>query len=434
MLTPIILLIVFTLMNGFFSGSEMAFITANEDKLEKEAESGSKKAMLALKLYYNQDRVLAVVQVAITLIGTLNASFATSGLSQFLSPYIGEQGASIVISLIVTILTLIFGELLPKSIGQAIPEKYSKTAASILNIIYKVFKPVVWFLTKTLKFFQSLLPIDFSGQDEKLTFTNIKEIVIRGGEEGALELDEVGMMQGVLKLNRKSVREVMVPRNQTLMIDINKDRGENHETIVNSSYSRIPVYQDDKDNILGVILVKDYLRASVLADDFNKVDIKDLAHDPLNVPETLLLDDMFAQIQQTSNHIAIVKDEYGQTVGLITLEDIIEEIVGEIYDEYDVNPHEEMVQNIDEQTWLVNGLMNINDFNEFFGTIITSYEVDTIGGYFTYKSEIIPSIDTIGTTLEVESYRFELTQANEVTATQLKVTKIEQDNNQLDFD
>lgn len=434
MLTPIVLLIVFTLMNGFFSGSEMAFITANEDKLEKEAQAGSKKAMLALKLYYNQDRVLAVVQVAITLIGTLNASFATSGLSQFLSPYIGDQGASIVISLIVTILTLIFGELLPKSIGQAIPEKYSKTAASILNVIYKVFKPVVWFLTKTLKFFQSLLPIDFSGQDEKLTFTNIKEIVIRGGEEGALELDEVGMMQGVLKLNRKSVREVMVPRNQALMIDITKDRVENHETIVNSSYSRIPVYQEDKDNILGVILVKDYLRASVLADDFNKVDIKDLAHDPLNVPETLLLDDMFAQIQQTSNHIAIVKDEYGQTVGIITLEDIIEEIVGEIYDEYDTDPHEEMVQKLDEKTWLVNGLMNINDFNEVFGTIITSYEVDTIGGYFTYKSEIIPSHETIGTTLEVESYQLELTQANEVTATQLKVTKIKEETTQLDFD
>ena len=144
MLTPIILLIVFTLLNGFFSGSEMAFITANKDKLEKEAESGSKKAQLALKLYYNQDRVLAVVQVAITLIGTLNSSFATSGLSQFISPYLGAQGAAIVISLIVTVLTLIFGELLPKSIGQAIPEKYSKASARILNLIYTIFKPVVF--------------------------------------------------------------------------------------------------------------------------------------------------------------------------------------------------------------------------------------------------------------------------------------------------
>lgn len=424
MLTAITLLVVFTLLNGFFSGSEMAFITANQNKLEKEAEAGSATAKLALKLYHNQDRVLAVVQVAITLIGTLNASFATSGLSQFLAPYIGEQGASLVISLIVTLLTLIFGELLPKSIGQAIPEKYSKFAANILNFIYNIFKPVVWFLTKTLAFFQALLPIDFSNQDEKLTFTNIKEIVIRGGQEGALETEEVGMMQGVLKLNRRSVREIMTPRSQSMMIDIDNDQKTNHDLIVNSVYSRIPVYQDDKDSILGVILVKDYLRASVKAGDFALVDIKDLAHDAFNIPETLLLDDLFAQIQQTSNHIAIVKDEYGQTVGIVTLEDIIEEIVGEIYDEHDIVLHDDMVDNLDEQNWLVNGLMNINDFNETFGTIITSNEVDTIGGYFTFKAEIIPSQDTIGTILDVESYRLSLTKTNEATATQLKVTQV----------
>lgn len=424
MLTPIILLIVFTLLNGFFSGSEMAFITANKDKLEKEANAGSKKAQLALKLYYNQDRVLAVVQVAITLIGTLNSSFATSGLSQFIAPYIGEQGAAIVISLIVTVLTLIFGELLPKSIGQAIPESYSKMSARVLNLIYTIFKPVVWFLTKTLSFFQKLLPIDFSNEDEKLTFSNIREIVIRGGKEGALESDEVGMMQGVLKLNRKNVREVMVPRNQTLMIDISKEREENHEIIVNSSFSRIPVYRDDKDNILGVVLVKDYLRASVLKGDYTQVDIRDLAHDPLNIPETLLLDDLFTQIQQTSNHIAIVKDEYGQTVGLVTLEDIIEEIVGEIYDEYDTINDEHMIEKVNDTTWLVDGIMNINDFNEYFGTIITSNEVDTIGGYFTFKSEIIPSDGKIGYTLDIETLKLELTQVKEATAIQLKVTKI----------
>lgn len=427
MLIPIVLLVLFTLLNGFFSGSEMAFITANQSKLEKEAEAGSSKAQLALKLYHNQDRVLAVVQVAITLIGTLNASFATSGLSQFLAPYIGDQGASLVISLLVTLLTLIFGELLPKSIGQAIPEQYSTFSARVLNIIYNVFKPVVWFLTKTLAFFQALLPIDFSNQDEKLTFTNIKEIVIRGGRDGALETEEVGMMQGVLMLNRRSVREVMVPRSQAMMLDIDAGAEKNHDLIVNSVFSRLPVYREDKDNILGVILVKDYLRASVLAGDFRLVDIKDLAHDPLKVPETLLLDDMFAQIQQTSNHIAIVKDEYSQTVGLITLEDIIEEIVGEIYDEHDIVLHDEMVDQVDESTWFVNGLMNINDFNETFGTIINSNEVDTIGGFFTFKAEIIPSLDTIGTELIVESYRLVLTQTNEATATKLEVHKLPQE-------
>lgn len=426
MLVPIMLVIIFTLLNGFFSGSEMAFINADEKKLERQAEEGDRKARLALLLNKNQNRVLAVVQVAITLIGTLNSAFATSGLSQYLSPYIGQQGAAIVISLVVTVLTLIFGELLPKSIGQAVPESYSRFSAGILNFVYRVFKPVVWFLTKALSFFQSLLPIDFSNQDDLLTFSNIREIVVQGGEQGVLETEEVGMMQGVLKLNRRNAREVMVPRRQTLMINLSKGRAENHELILNTIYSRIPVYEDNADNILGFVLVKDYLRAVTIAGDYNEVDIRDLAYDPLIVPETLMLDDLFERIQITSNHIAIVKDEYGQTVGIITLEDIIEEIVGEIYDESDTELHAEMVEKIDDKTWYVEGLMNINDFNEKFGTIITSNEVDTIGGYFTLKAQIIPSAEKIGTTLIEEPYEMELIEVAEANVSRLKISRIEE--------
>lgn len=425
MLVPILLVIVFTLLNGFFSGSEMAFINANESKLAKLAEEGDRKARLALVLNKNQNRVLAVVQVAITLIGTLNSAFATSGLSQYLSPYIGQQGAAIVIAIVVTVLTLIFGELLPKSIGQAIPESYSRSSAGILNFIYKLFKPVVWFLTKALSLFQNLLPIDFSNQDDLLTFSTIREIVVQGGEQGVLETEEVGMMQGVLKLNRRNAREVMVPRRQTLMLDIDRDKQENHELVLNTIYSRLPVFEENADNVIGFLLVKDYLRAVAIAGDFNKVDIRDLAHDALVVPETLMLDDLFERIQLTSSHIAIVKDEYGQTVGIITLEDIIEEIVGEIYDEYDTDLHAEMVETIDDQTWYVEGLMNINDFNEKFGTIITSNEVDTIGGYFTLKAQIIPSEEKIGTTLIEESYEMELVEITEANVSRLKITQIE---------
>lgn len=424
MLVPIMLVIIFTLLNGFFSGSEMAFINADERKLEKQAEEGDRKAKLALLLNKNQNRVLAVVQVAITLIGTLNSAFATSGLSQYLSPYIGQQGAAIVISLVVTVLTLIFGELLPKSIGQAVPETYSRFSAGILNLVYRLFKPVVWFLTKALSFLQSLLPIDFSNQDDLLSFSTIREIVVQGGKQGVLETEEVGMMQGVLKLNRRNAREVMVPRRQTLMLDLAKGKSENHALILDTIYSRLPVYEETPDQIVGFLLVKDYLRAVTIAGDYNEVDIRDLAYDPLIVPETLMLDDLFERIQQTSNHIAIVKDEYGQTVGIITLEDIIEEIVGEIYDESDTDLHPEIVEKIDEQTWIIEGLMNMNDFNEQFKTILTSNEVDTIGGYFILKSQIIPSEEKIGTTLRVDDYEMELMAVADANVSQLKLTRL----------
>lgn len=424
MLVPIMLVIIFTLLNGFFSGSEMAFINADERKLEKQAEEGDRKAKLALLLNKNQNRVLAVVQVAITLIGTLNSAFATSGLSQFLSPYIGQQGAAIVISLVVTVLTLIFGELLPKSIGQAVPETYSRFSAGILNLVYRLFKPVVWFLTKALSFLQSLLPIDFSNQDDLLSFSTIREIVVQGGKQGVLETEEVGMMQGVLKLNRRNAREVMVPRRQTLMLDLAKNKSENHALILDTIYSRLPVYEETPDQIVGFLLVKDYLRAVTIAGDYNEVDIRDLAYDPLIVPETLMLDDLFERIQQTSNHIAIVKDEYGQTVGIITLEDIIEEIVGEIYDESDTDLHPEMVEKIDEQTWIIEGLMNMNDFNEQFKTILTSNEVDTIGGYFILKAQIIPSEEKIGTILRFDDYEMELMAVADANVSQLKLTRL----------
>lgn len=428
MFVPIVLIIVFTLLNGFFSGAEMAFINADERKLKEKAEAGDRKSKITLGLYNNQTRVLAVVQVAITLIGTLNSAFATSGLTEYLAPYIGAQGAAIVIAIIVTILTLIFGELLPKSIGQAIPEKFSRASASVLNIIYTLFKPVVWFLTKALNFFQSLLPIDFSNQDDRLTFANIREIVVQGGEEGVLETEEVGMMQGVLKLNRRLAREIMVPRRQTFMLDINKEKAENHEQIIHTNYSRIPVYEESKDNILGFFLVKDYLRAVTIAGDYNKVDLRDLAYDPLNVPETLYLDDLFARIQQTSHHIAIVRDEYGQTAGIVTLEDIIEEIMGEIYDETDEELDILPFEKVDEHSWLVDGVMNINDFNEAFETILTSNEVDTIGGYFTFVTQVIPSEEILGTAFEEEGYRFELVEQNEAVVSRLKVTKLKDEN------
>lgn len=427
MLIPIILIIVFTLLNGFFAGSEMAFINADNKKLENQAEAGDKKAKLARELNRNQARVLAVVQVAITLIGTLNSSFATSGLMEHLAPYLGQQGAAIAISLIVTLLTLIFGELLPKSIGQAIPEKFSRISARALNLVYTIFKPVVWFLTKALGFFQFILPIDFSGEDKKLTFSNIREIVVQGGEEGVLETEEVGMMQGVLKLNRKMAREIMIPRRHALMIDINNEKEFNHNLIINTHYSRLPVFENSEDEIIGIVFVKDYLRAAALADDFQEVDLRDLAHDSLNIPETLLLDDVFDKIQRTNNHIAIIRDEYGQMVGLVTLEDIIEEIVGEIYDEYDIDEEDTLYEEVDKNSWVVQGLMNINDFNELFGTVITSNEVDTIGGYFTMITQIIPNDDRIGTTLKTDSLILELTKVDKMNIAELKVTRVDED-------
>lgn len=427
MLIPIILIIVFTLLNGFFAGSEMAFINADNKKLENQAEAGDKKAKLARELNRNQARVLAVVQVAITLIGTLNSSFATSGLMEHLAPYFGQQGAAIAISLIVTLLTLIFGELLPKSIGQAIPEKFSRISARALNLVYTIFKPVVWFLTKALGFFQFILPIDFSGEDKKLTFSNIREIVVQGGEEGVLETEEVGMMQGVLKLNRKMAREIMIPRRHALMIDINNEKEFNHNLIINTHYSRLPVFENSEDEIIGIVFVKDYLRAAALADDFQEVDLRDLAHDSLNIPETLLLDDVFDKIQRTNNHIAIIRDEYGQMVGLVTLEDIIEEIVGEIYDEYDIDEEDTLYEEVDKNSWVVQGLMNINDFNELFGTVITSNEVDTIGGYFTMITQIIPNDDRIGTTLKTDSLILELTKVDKMNIAELKVTRVDED-------
>ncbi|MGN1395769.1 MAG: hemolysin family protein, partial [Lactococcus garvieae] len=280
---------------------------------------------------------------------------------------------------------IVFGELFPKRIAQALKEKAALKMVRPLMAIGVVLKPFIWLLTITINGLARIFPIKFDSSDDDMTRDEIEYLVHT--DETALDDSEREMITGVFSLDELVAREIMVPRTDAFMIDINDDPRENIEKMLSESYSRVPVYDDDKDNILGIIHTKRIL-ARGFADGFDNIDFREMLQEPLFVPETVFVDDLMLQMRNTQNQMAILLNEYGGVEGIVTLEDLIEEIVGEIEDETDIAEAE--VHKIGENMYVVQGKMTINDFNDEFGTHLVNKDVDTMAGFFLSGTGQIP--------------------------------------------
>ncbi len=248
-----------------------------------------------------------------------------------------------------------------------------------------VLRPFIWLLTVSINGIVKILPIKFNEGEENMTRDDFEYLV--SNDETALDEDERGMLAGIFSLDELLAREIMVPRTDAFMIDINDDTQENIEKILNEAYSRVPVYDDDKDHILGVLHTKKLLKYG-FKNGFENVDIRVMLQEALFVPETINVDDLILELRRTHNQMALLLDEYGGVVGIVTLEDMLEEIVGEIEDESDVAEKE--VYKLSDLMYIVQGKMTINDFNEEFETHLESQNVDTIAGYFISTTGQIP--------------------------------------------
>lgn len=377
------LILVLTFINAFLAGAEMAFVSLNTHKVETLAEEGNKSAKKVLHLLKDSDGFLSAIQVGITFAGFFSSASASATFVGMFAPYFsripaGETIATAGVTLVLSYFTLVLGELYPKQLAIQIPEKYACFSAGIISFLKAFFKPFVWLLTASTNVLKNITPIDFTQQEEKLTRAEMKAILARSRRDEAIDLDEFRMMQGVLSLDTKLAREVMVPRTDTFMLDIDDEPIDNLNEILNSQYSRVPVFSDDKDDILGIIHSKDILRQARKV-GFENIDIREIVKPAFYVPETIFVDDLLLAFKRNHQHMAIIKDEYGGVVGLVTLEDLIEEIVGDIEDEYDEISH--MYKQINEKTYIINGIMPISKFNQLFGTAIESDESDTIAGY-----------------------------------------------------
>lgn len=388
----IILIIILTLINAYLAGAELAFVSVNQSRMRELADSGNKKAKKVLRLLEDSDDFLSTIQVGITFAGFLSSASAANTFVAYLAPYLtaipaGKTVATVVVTLLLSYFTLVFGELYPKQVAMQMPEKYAMTVAKSIEVIQFIFKPFVWLLSASTSLLKKITPLEFTNQEQHLTRNEMQAIIASGRNDGVIDPDEFRMMQGVLSLDTKLAKEVMTPRTDTFMIDIEDDKNEILQEVLGSQYSRVPVYEDDKDNIIGIMHAKDILRAAKRV-GFENIKIREIAKTAFFVPETIFIDDLLLAFKRNHQHMAVLKDEYNGVAGIVTLEDLLEEIVGDIEDEYDEISH--LYKKINEKTYIINGIMPIDKFNLLFQTEVDTEESDTIAGYMIERLGYFP--------------------------------------------
>ncbi|PMD72068.1 hemolysin family protein [Companilactobacillus nuruki] len=388
----LILIIVLTILNAFFAAGEMAIVSVNKASVEEKSKEGNRKAKRIFQLVSEPNTFLSTIQVVITLAGFISSASAattfTSRMQSLLGDFPGSRELSIVIiTVILSFIILILGEMYPKRIALQRPYQTLSFTEPLISFFNMILKPFNWLLNATNNVLLKITPIDFSKKQEPISRDEMVATLRSSRNSGTINPDEYQMLQGIIRFGDKTAREIMVPRTDTFMIDINDSVDENIDAILSQPYSRIPVYGADKDNVIGIIHIKDLLKRSREV-GFDKISLKAIMKEPLFVPEATNIDSLLVKMRSTQTQIAMVVDEYGGIVGLATIEDILEEIVGEIDDEYD--PITKNFQRLGANKFSVVGLMTIEDFDELFDEEIHVDDVDTIAGYLIMNIGEIP--------------------------------------------
>ena len=412
LLLQFVLLFILTVLNAFFSATEMAMVSLNRARVEQKAEEGDRRYIRLLKVLENPNHFLSTIQVGITLITILSGASLADTLGREIASWLGNGEtayavASFLSLAFLTYISIVFGELYPKRIALNLKDALAIRTAPVIIGLGKLVSPFVWLLSASTNLLSRLTPMTFDDADEKMTRDEI-EYMLSNSEE-TLDAEEIEMLQGIFSLDELMAREVMVPRTDAFMIDINDDTQENIQEILKQNFSRIPVYDDDKDKIVGVLHTKRLLDAG-FRDGFDNIVLRKILQEPLFVPETIFVDDLLRQLRNTQNQMAILLDEYGGVAGIVTLEDLLEEIVGEIDDETD--KAEQFVREIGEHTYIVLGTMTINEFNDYFDVDLESDDVDTIAGYYLTGVGNIPDQDS-RETFEVDTKEKHLALTND---------------------
>lgn len=398
------------LINAFFAATEIAVISLNTTKLKKQMEEGDKTAGALLGMAENPSGFLSTIQIGITLAGFLGSALAADTLSDRLATTLQGWGLDlpfhtlnmisvVVITIILSFFTLIFGELVPKRIAQQKSELVARFSCRVISVLALLMRPFIWFLSACTNGVLRLMRMNVSGDDEQVTEDDIRLMVDAGGESGSIEEDEQEWIQNVFEFNDTTVSEVMVRPSDIVAIQEDMDNKEILSIIKESGRSRIPVYGEDINDIKGILNSRDFLM-NLTEDD--KRSLKQLIRPAYLVPETIHADKLFSEMQTKKQHLAIVIDEYGQTSGLITLEDLLEEIVGNIYDEFDKEEEKEIVK-VGDNLWKVSGTLSVTDLEESLGMDIHDDELDfdTVGGMVFSQLTEIPQD---GTTLDIDAY------------------------------
>jgi putative hemolysin len=411
----IVVILILVAINGVFVAAEIALVSIRRSRIEQLVEEGRRGARRTLQLVTDPGRFLAVVQIAVTFVGFLAAAFAGVQLSQPLGEVLVRAGANpdtagaialIIVTIVISLVTIVFGELVPKTLALAHPETFALTLAAPVDILGRVLHPIVVVLTRATSAIARLLGAEVSNE-QQISADELRLIVERGGEQGVLEAEEEQMINAVIELGDRRVHEVMVPRVAIAGLPVNAIFEQAIDMVVEVGHSRIPVYHDSIDEIVGILYAKDLL-PYLKPDAGERPPLRKLLRPPVLVPESMTVDDLLHEFQRRKVHIAIVLDEYGGTAGLVTIEDLLEEIVGEIQDEYDVE--EPMVERLSEHEARVDGRADVDELLELFDLDLKledAEEYDTVGGLVYHRIGGVPApgdtVDVDGLRLTVES-------------------------------
>lgn len=387
----IVTLFALIFVNAFFSMSEMAIVTLNDNKIDKLAEQGNKKAKQIKKLTENTSSFLSTIQIGVTLAGFLTSATAAQSFAEMLASAIGKTAvvnvipigiisgfSTVVITLIMSYFSLVLGELVPKKIAMNKPEKMAFMAAPILVFVAKVTKPIVRFLAFSTNTVLRLIGIDPHADEEVVTEEEIRMMVDVGGEKGVIEDTQIEMINNIFEFDDIDVADIMTHRTDMVCVDEDEPLSEAVKLSIENGFSRIPVYKEDPDNIIGIVYIKDFLK--YVGTNLPKTKtVKDMMRPAYYVPETKRCGELFAEMTEKRVQMAVVVDEYGGTAGIVTLEDLLESIVGNIQDEYD--QEDEEISIINETTFEVEGIADIEEVEEHTGKTFPEGDYDTIGGY-----------------------------------------------------
>ena len=387
----IVTLFALIFVNAFFSMSEMAIVTLNDNKIEKQAEQGNQKAKQIQKLTENTSSFLSTIQIGVTLAGFLTSATAAQSFAEMLANAISKTPvidvipvgiisgfSTVVITLIMSYFSLVLGELVPKKIAMNKPEKMAFMAAPILVFVAKVTRPIVKFLAFSTNSVLKLIGIDPHADEEVVTEEEIRMMVDVGGEKGVIEDTQIEMINNIFEFDDIDVADIMTHRTDMVCVDEEEPLAEAVKLSIENGFSRIPVYKEDPDNIIGIVYIKDFLK--YVGSNLPKTKtVKDMMRSAYYVPETKRCGELFTEMTEKRVQMAVVVDEYGGTAGIVTLEDLLESIVGNIQDEYD---HEdEEISIINDTTFEVDGITDIEEVEECTGKTFPEGDYDTIGGY-----------------------------------------------------
>ncbi|BAH06974.1 hemolysin family protein [Clostridium kluyveri] len=412
------LIALLTLLNAFFASAEMAIVSLNKTRIKLLAEQSNKKAQLLEKLLKEPTKFLSTIQVGITLAGFFSSASAATGISYRIGNYLdklnvpyGQEISFFLVTIILSYIMLVFGELFPKRVALQKSEEIAMLSIRPILFVSKLAIPFVKLLSISTNLLIRITGMNSSNLEEKVSIEEIRSLVEIGQENGVINSTEKEMINSIFEFDDKLAEEVMTPRTEVYLINIDKPLSEYIDELLQKRYSRIPVFEGDSDNIIGILYMKDFIIEAHRV-GFENVDIRNIIHPAYFVPERKNIDELFKELQNYRKHMAILIDEYGGFSGIVTIEDLIEEVMGNINDEYDED--EPCVKKIDNKTFMVKGSISIDELNENLHLNLNedSEDYDTLGGLLIKIIGRIPE-DGEQPVLEYENITFDIEEVKE---------------------